>query len=60
MDAIARNVGPLKPDELAAVVDELAALWGRLSPPAVAAFVARVIRVLHPPPDPDPDEVGRL
>ena len=49
-----------KPDELAAVVEELAPLWGQLSPPAVAAFVARVIRLLHPPPDPDPDEVGRL
>ncbi len=58
VDAIARNVGPLNPDELAAVVEELSPLWGRLSPPAVAAFVARVIRVLHPPPDPDPDEVG--
>ncbi len=58
VDAIARNVGPLKPDEVAAVVEELDPLWGQLSPQAVAAFVARVIRVLHPPPDPDPDEVG--
>jgi hypothetical protein len=58
LDAIARNVDPLEPDEVAAVVQELDALWGQLSPQAVAAFVARVIRVLHPPPDPDPDEVG--
>ena len=58
VDAIARNVGPLKPDEVAAVVQELDPLWGQLSPQAVAAFVARVIRVLHPSPDPDPDEVG--
>ena len=58
VDAIARNVGPLKPDEIAAVVAELDPLWGRLSPPAVAAFVARVIRMLRPPPDPDPDEAG--
>jgi hypothetical protein len=29
-----------------------------LSPAAVAAFVARVIRVLTPPGDPEPDEVG--
>ena len=58
MDAIARSTGPLEPDELAAVVEELSPLWGRLSPPAVATFVARVIRVLHPPSDPDPDEVG--
>jgi hypothetical protein len=58
VDAIARHVGPLKPDELAAVVEQLSPLWGRLSPPAVASFVARVIRMLHPPGDPDPDEVG--
>ncbi len=58
VDAIARNVGPLKPDELVAVVEELSALWGQLSPQAVATFVARVIRLLHPPPDPDPDEAG--
>ncbi len=58
VDAIARNTGPLKPDELVAVVEELSALWGQLSPPAVAAFLARVIRLLHPPSDPDPDEVG--
>ena len=58
VDAIARNIGPLKPDEVAAVVEELSALWGQLSPAAVASFLARVIRLLHPPPDPDPDEVG--
>ncbi len=58
VDAIARSIGPLEPDELAAVVEELSALWGQLSPQAVATFVARVIRLLHPPPDPDPDEVG--
>ena len=58
MDAVARNVGPLEPDELAAVIEELSALWGQLSPQAVAAFVARVIRLLHPPPDPDSEEAG--
>ncbi len=58
VDAIARSIGPLEPDELAAVVEELSALWGQLSPQAVATFVARVIRLLHPPGDPDPDEVG--
>ena len=30
----------------------------QLSPLAVAAFVQRVIRVLHPPSDPEPDEVA--
>ncbi|MCU0262777.1 MAG: DUF222 domain-containing protein, partial [Candidatus Nanopelagicales bacterium] len=58
VDAIARNVGPLRPEELVAAIDELAGLWGELSPAAVAGFVARVARVLHPPPDPDPDEAG--
>ncbi len=58
VDAIARTAGPLQPDEVAAVIEELTALWGQLSPLAVAQFVARVVRVLHPPPDPDPDETG--
>ncbi len=58
VDAVARNVGPLEPDELAAVIEELSVLWGQLSPQAVAAFVARVIRLLHPPPDPDSEEAG--
>ncbi len=58
VDAVARNVGPLEPDEVAAVIEELSALWGQLSPQAVAAFVARVIRMLHPPPDPDSEEAG--
>ncbi len=58
VDAIARTSGPLEPDELAAVIEELAVLWGQLSPQAVATFVARVIRLLHPPPDPHPDEAG--
>jgi hypothetical protein len=31
---------------------------GAAVPQAVAAFVARVARILHPPPDPDPDETG--
>ena len=52
VDAVARNVGPLEPDELAAVIEELSVLWGQLSPQAVAAFVARVIRLLHPTPRP--------
>jgi hypothetical protein len=58
VDVIARTSGRLEPDELDAVVEELAALWGRVSPQAVAAFMARVIRMLHPPPDPDRDETG--
>ncbi len=40
------------------MITELGPWWGELSPAAVAQFVARVIRVLHPPGDPEPDEVG--
>ena len=58
VDAVARTAGPLEPDEVAAVIEELSALWGQLSPQAVATFVARVIRLLHPPPDPDSEEAG--
>ena len=34
---------------MAAVIEELGPWWGQLSPLAVAHFVQRVIRVLHPP-----------
>ncbi len=40
------------------MIGELSALWGDLSPNAVAVFVARVVRMLHPPPDPEPDEAA--
>ncbi len=33
-------------------------MWGRLSPHGVGLFLDRVIRMLHPPPDPEPDEVA--
>ncbi len=54
--ALARRADELSEAEMAAVIAELTPLWGQLSPQAVGAFVARVIRVLHPPADPDPDE----
>ena len=56
--ALARHAERLEVDQMAAVITELSPWWGELSPAAVAAFVARVVRVLNPPPDPDPDEVG--
>jgi hypothetical protein len=43
---------------MSAVIEELGPWWGQLSPLAVAHFVQRVIRVLHPPPDPEPDEAA--
>jgi hypothetical protein len=57
IDPVARAVDRLTSDELAAVLTELAPLWGQLTPSGVARFVASVIQVLHPPPDPSPDEV---
>jgi len=54
--ALVRAADHLAADEMAAVVEQLTPLWGQLSPQAVAAFVGRVIRVLHPPVDPAPDE----
>ncbi|MGB7979900.1 MAG: DUF222 domain-containing protein [Candidatus Nanopelagicales bacterium] len=56
--AVARRAKVLTDEELSAVLDELAPLWGRLSPHAAVVFLDRVIRMLHPPADPDPDEVG--
>ena len=58
VEAIARHSDRLEFEELVAVIGELSSLWGDLSPNAVAAFVARVVRMLHPPPDPEPDEAG--
>ena len=58
VEAIARHSDRLEFPELVAVIGELSSLWGSLSPNAVAAFVARVVRMLHPPPDPEPDEAG--
>lgn len=56
--ALARHADQLSEAEMAAVMEELAPLWGQLSPHGVAVFVQRVIRMLHPPPDPEPDEAG--
>ena len=56
--ALARHADPLTAEQMAAVITELSPWWGQLSPVAVAAFVARVIRVLNPPPDPEPDEAA--
>ena len=56
--ALARHADRLEVEEMAAVIEELGPWWGQLSPLAVAHFVQRVIRVLHPPCDPEPDEVA--
>ena len=54
--ALARYDDVLSGAQMAAVIDELSPLWGQLSPRAVSTFAARVVRMLHPPPDPEPDE----
>ena len=56
--ALARHADRLDNDQMAAVITELSPWWGELSPVAVAQFVARVIRVLTPPSDPEPDEAA--
>ncbi len=54
VDAVARNVGPLTSDQLAAVIGELSTRWGRWSPSMVTRFVLTAARLLHPPPDDGP------
>ena len=54
--ALGRHAQSLSEAEMAGVISELAPLWGQLSPRAVGVFVERVIRMLHPPSDPEPGE----
>ncbi len=54
VDAIARNTGPLTPDQIAAVIGELSTRWGQWSPAMITRFVISAARLLHPPPDEGP------
>jgi hypothetical protein len=56
VDALARRAGNLTEDEMSALLEQLADRWGRHSPESLGRFVQRVIRMLHPPPDPEPLE----
>jgi hypothetical protein len=56
VDTLARRAERLSEAEMAAVIEQLTDRWGRHSPESLARFVQRVIRALHPPPDPEPDE----
>jgi hypothetical protein len=58
VDPIARAADRFTGDELAAIVAELAPHWGAWSPAAIARFVSAAERLLHPPPDPSPSEIG--
>ena len=54
VDAVARNVGPLTDEQLAAVIAELGTRWGQWSPPMITRLVLSAIRLLHPPADDRP------
>jgi hypothetical protein len=56
VDGFARFSDQLSHAEMAATVHELSALWGQVTPGRIAQFVQSVVRMLHPPPDPEPDE----
>lgn len=56
--ALARGGEALTDAEMQAVVGELTPLWGQLCPAAVLRFVQAVVRLLHPPCEPTPDEVA--
>ena len=54
VDAVARNIGPLTDEQLAAVIAELGTRWGQWSPPMITRLVLSAIRLLHPPTDDHP------
>jgi hypothetical protein len=54
VDAIARTLGPLRPDEVTAVIATLATKWGQWSPPMITRFVLSAVRLLHPPSNNEP------
>jgi hypothetical protein len=56
VDPVARRAERFTGEELAAVVEELRDLWGRVSPAGVARFIDAADRLLHPPADPTPGE----
>jgi hypothetical protein len=56
VDALARREADLTGAEMTALIEQLADRWGRHTPQALAGFIARVIRALRPPTDPEPDE----
>ena len=58
VDPIAKVAERFTSAELAAVIGELAPHWGAWGPRMVATFLERADRLLHPPPDPDPDEIA--
>jgi hypothetical protein len=49
VDAVARNIGPLTDEQLAAVIAELGTRWGQWSPPMITRLMLSAIRLLHPP-----------
>jgi hypothetical protein len=57
VDVVARHAAALTDAHIAAVLEQLETRWGRHSPTALHRFLTRVVRMLAPPPDPEPDEL---
>ena len=58
LDPVARLADRFTEAELDALLGELDPFWGQISPPAVERFVRAADRVLHPRPEPGPDELA--
>lgn len=56
VDPVSRHAERFTAEELAAVIEELRGMWGRISPSGVARFITAADRLLHPPADPSPRE----
>ena len=56
VDPLARAADRFSGAELDTLVAELGPHWGRWSPTMIVRFVEAAARMLHPPPDPTPDE----
>ena len=56
VDPIARTADRFSPEELSAILAELGPHWGSWSPRMIGALLSRADRLLHPPPDPQPEE----
>jgi hypothetical protein len=59
VDAVARQGEALTDAEMAATLEQLAERWGTLTPEAVGRFLARVVRMLHPPDGDGPEQGER-
>ncbi len=56
VDPVARTADRFTAEELSAILAELGPHWGSWSPRMIGALLSRADRLLHPPPDPEPEE----